>query len=58
MSNWQAIAAPPTMRDAARVLCARRQERVNSVFEKVLDHKDKYYFSSSEAHSLDRRIDK
>jgi hypothetical protein len=59
--NWQEFARPPhdvpdIMRAAACLMYRKDTPQSMRTFEKVLDHEDKYYFSTSEAHALDRRI--
>lgn len=49
---------PDQMRPMAKLMYNRSPLQASSIFEKVLDREDKYYFSSSEAHALDRRIAK
>jgi hypothetical protein len=63
MVDWHDIATPageiPELMIAAACLMYRKKtEQEMRVFEKVLDKQDKYYFSTSEAHALDRRVSK
>lgn len=60
MIDWNAIATPPhavpdLMRAASALMHRKNTPQSMSAFEKVFDHEDKYYFSTSEAHTLDRR---
>lgn len=60
MIDWNAIATPPAeipevMRAASTLMHRKKTPQSMRVFEKVFDHEDKYYFSTSEAHALDRR---
>lgn len=60
MIDWNAIAKPPhdvpdIMRAASTLMHRKTTPQSMRTFEKVFDHEDKYYFSTSEAHALDRR---
>jgi hypothetical protein len=63
MIDWKEVATPtgeiPELMSAAACLMYRKKtEQEMRVFEKVLDSQDKYYFSTHEAHALDRRAPK
>jgi hypothetical protein len=58
--NWEAIAKPPhevpdLMTAASKLMYRASNSQSFRAFEKVLVSEDKYYFSTSEAHALDRR---
>lgn len=60
MIDWNEIAKPPRkipdlMRAASKLMHDKENAKSIRAFEKVFDQEDKYYFSSSEAHALDRR---
>jgi hypothetical protein len=60
MIDWNAIAKPPhevpdIMRAASILMHRKKTPQSMRAFEQVLDNEDKYYFSTSEAHALDRR---
>jgi hypothetical protein len=58
--NWEEFAAPPRevpdiMRAASTLMHRKTTPQSMRAFERVFDNEDKYYFSTSEAHALDRR---
>jgi hypothetical protein len=60
MIDFEALAIPPhevpdIMRAASTLMHRKTTPQSMRAFEKVFDHEDKYYFSTSEAHALDRR---
>jgi hypothetical protein len=60
MIDWNAIAAPPKavpdiMRAASALMHRETDPQRMSYFGRTFDNQDKYYFSTSEAHALDRR---
>ena len=60
MIDWHAIAIPPKavpdiMRAASTLMHRKTTPQSMRAFEQVFDNEDKYYFSTSEAHALDRR---
>lgn len=60
MIDWNAIATPPQevpdiMRAASALMHRKTTPQSMRTFEQVFDKEDKYYFSTSEAHALDRR---
>jgi hypothetical protein len=60
MIDWNAIATPPSevpdiMRAASTLMHRKTTPQSMRPFEKVFDQEDKYYFSTHEAHALDRR---
>lgn len=63
MIDWKAMATPPRevpeiMRAASTLMHRKKTAQEMRLFEKVFDREDKYYFSASEAHALDRRAPK
>jgi hypothetical protein len=60
MIDWNAIATlpaeiPDIMRAASALMHRKTTPQSMRTFEKVFDNEDKYYFSTHEAHALDRR---
>jgi hypothetical protein len=60
MIDWNAIATPSSevpdiMRAASTLMRRKTTSQSMRPFEKVVDQQDKYYFSTIEAHTLDRR---
>lgn len=60
MIDWEAIATPPSevpdiMRAASTLMQRKTTPQSMRPFEQVFDKEDKYYFSTHEAHALDRR---
>lgn len=60
MIDWNAMATPPSevpdiMRAASTLMHRKTTPQSMRLFEKVFDREDKHYFSTSEAHALDRR---
>lgn len=60
MIDFEALATPPhdvpdLMRAASDLMHRKKTPQSMRTFEKVFDNEDKYYFSTSEAHALDRR---
>jgi hypothetical protein len=60
MIDWNAMATPPkevpdVMRVAAKLMYRETCRQSMRSYERLLDIDDKYYFSTSEAHALDRR---
>lgn len=61
MIDWEKLATPPKpvpdiMRAASTIMHRKRTEQSMRAFEKWFDQEDKFYFSTMEAHMLDRRV--